>query len=608
LSSGGKYNCRCTSRVSVAWKVPSGIRELIPAHFLSSFTVDPADLDDDGLSDDYELANGLSITNNGKTAGSTDGAYGDLDGDGLSNYDEWLHQTAANQSDSDGDGVSDFDEINFFGSATLANSIGAFQPVTRLAGSAYHTANGEWLKQGEKARQNSRRGSVTYSITVPRSGIHALKFAITAVNAGNKNEQHDYHIKLNGQHLDYKSINILPNGSSTLAMLTPCLEAGQSYDFELFVDNSYNFRRVSIDSLEILSAGGIDSNANSIPDWTEIRVKDLNGLDTPGTIHSKTSPAVIEGKAKYLGLLKTNAPSPIAAPNGRFFTELELTPQSPITLDFSFENNALQQNSSVHWLPTNLKNETKITLRQGDSLLLTAFDDALNASLENYSYSLNGATISNTSDKPSVQLFANPGLHSISFSHKAADGSITSSVVNVEVLAKINIPAPVCIVGHSRPWTAPLIPAGAVLSFDSLVLAIPSTIPNSYTLSTSTPINQAIQIKSANGLILGTSEVKSASVRSSDQTGPMIIASTATHDTLQMPVVTYGDLNNAEIQCQIIIGGVTYTDGTTSKTLKSSDFDAFGTHQLLFQKLKTAHSNCHRFSIWSNGVRIANYN
>ena len=65
---------------------------------------DGFDLDEDGIPNTYEWANGLDFTN------STD-ALADTDHDGLSNYDEFVQGTGAETWDSDGDGISDGDEV-----------------------------------------------------------------------------------------------------------------------------------------------------------------------------------------------------------------------------------------------------------------------------------------------------------------------------------------------------------------------------------------------------------------------------------------------------------------------------------------------------------------
>ncbi|MEM7397111.1 MAG: hypothetical protein AAF492_32720, partial [Verrucomicrobiota bacterium] len=57
------------------------------------------DTDGDGLSDAYEILNGLDATQ--------DDADGDIDGDGLTNAEEHELGTAANLADTDGDGLND---------------------------------------------------------------------------------------------------------------------------------------------------------------------------------------------------------------------------------------------------------------------------------------------------------------------------------------------------------------------------------------------------------------------------------------------------------------------------------------------------------------------
>ncbi|WP_290518071.1 Ig-like domain-containing protein [Alcanivorax sp.] len=64
-----------------------------------------ADSDDDGMDDSFELNNGLDLND----ASDRDT---DMDGDGLSNYEEFVFGTNVADSDSDSDGLTDFDEIN----------------------------------------------------------------------------------------------------------------------------------------------------------------------------------------------------------------------------------------------------------------------------------------------------------------------------------------------------------------------------------------------------------------------------------------------------------------------------------------------------------------
>lgn len=70
------------------------------------------DSDGDGMPDGWEYHNGLDL--------SVDDSAGDLDRDGLSNFDEYGLETRANNPDTDGDGMWDYFEF-FYGFNTVVN-------------------------------------------------------------------------------------------------------------------------------------------------------------------------------------------------------------------------------------------------------------------------------------------------------------------------------------------------------------------------------------------------------------------------------------------------------------------------------------------------------
>ena len=201
-----------------------------------------------------------------------------------------------------------------------------------------------------------------------------------------------------------------------------------------------------------------------------------------------------------------------------------------------------------------------------------------------------------------------PGNYNINTTHTAADGTTSTTATTINVLAKVTIDPPVCIVGYPRTWTPPALPSGATLILDSEIETSSGGTANSYTIATSTPLNQALVVRSSTGQILGASEVKSASVRSSDQTGPLAVENYLTYQIVEMAVVVYGDIGNAEIQCQIIIGGVTYTDGNTVRNLTATSFNSWNEHILIYNKPRVAHSNCHKFNVRQQFLNITQFN
>ena len=89
--------------VSVAWRIPGLERALVAASYLEAFPRFANDQDEDGLPDDWEQAHGLAVGSGGVTHGS----YGDLDQDGVPNWEEFVSGMNLNAPDSDGDGRPD---------------------------------------------------------------------------------------------------------------------------------------------------------------------------------------------------------------------------------------------------------------------------------------------------------------------------------------------------------------------------------------------------------------------------------------------------------------------------------------------------------------------
>ncbi|AHF89661.1 beta-glucosidase [Opitutaceae bacterium TAV5] len=99
-----------SDHVSVAWQIPdTTARAVITSEYLEAFPRFADDQDEDGLSDAWEIAHGLSVT----SGSGVNGTHGDRDGDGLSNFEEYRLGLHPGKVDTDGDGVSDYAELEF---------------------------------------------------------------------------------------------------------------------------------------------------------------------------------------------------------------------------------------------------------------------------------------------------------------------------------------------------------------------------------------------------------------------------------------------------------------------------------------------------------------
>jgi hypothetical protein len=196
----------------------------------------------------------------------------------------------------------------------------------------------------------------------------------------------------------------------------------------------------------------------------------------------------------------------------------------------------------------------------------------------------------------------------VELSHRSADGAVFTRRYMVNVLPRVALESPLCVTGFPRLWTHNPLPDGAELQFDGNVTVSPGPTASTYTLSTATPQNQPFLVRyGANGPILGNGELKSVRVRTNDMTGNSMGKYGNPISTVRMPIVVSGDLARAEIRCKIVIGGVTFIDGSTEISLWAKDFDELGVGSLRFLKSNSAHSNCRKFSVWKDGVNLATF-
>ena len=592
----------------VAWLVPGGQREIIPGSVLTTYLPTADDQDDDGLPDAWELANGLDPNDNGHI-NPQNAAHGDLDGDGLSNVAEWKATTRADLADTDGDGVNDRDEVEILETSALMADAGPFQSVATIPGAAYSATTGAWLQTSGKAKQDSVRGWLEYPVTLPVAGVYQLDLTFTPVADVAVNRDYEIVFSADGKTIQRETVTVAEATSGHAKILSPWLTAG-SHTLRVFIDNSYHFRRVTVDQLEILAARGPDANSNGTPDWIDLRLAKYNSLEAPA--QSLTSPVCLEGKAKWSDLT-TLAGAPVqAAPDDRWYADVTLHATQPTTITASLENGGLTATRQITWIPTNLLTNSTLSLRLGDSLKLSAFTGTAGTPEETVTLTVEGQTITITADQPLVHAFNTPGSVPVQVTH-SLDGNLTTATVAINVVTAPVLESPVCVVGYYREVSIPPFPPGISLQLDNRIDILRTTeYPagsqlHILRLDTLEDRPSAFRLGGTSGPVMGILPFRTMRIRDAGETANFFSDELGNNTwEVTMPIVVNGNHQGTSITFDIFIGGVVFDDGLLTRTLHPGAYSEFEWSELLkFYKAGNAGANCYRTSVWQGSLRIA---
>ena len=472
--------------------------------------------------------------------------------------------------------------------SALTADAAPFQSIATLAGASYTAASGQWSKQNGKASQECVRGWLDYPVTLVKAGVYQLDLAFTPVASADVSPDYEVVFSADGKTIQRESVTVAANASGHAKILSPWLAAG-SHTLRAFIDNSYYYRRVTVDQLEILAARGPDANSNGRPDWVDARLARTNSLEAPS--ESLTSPVCLEGNARW-SELTTVAGAPVqTAPNDRWYANVPLHPSQPTTVNASLENGGLTLTRQVNWLPANLLTCGNLTIRQGDALKLTAFTGTEAVVDESASITVEGQTHTIQAIHPFVHAFTTPGTFLAQVTH-TLNGNATTHTVTIKVVAAPAIESPVCVVGYYREVNIPALPNGVTLQFDNRIeIRSTTTYPagsklDVLRLSTLEDRSAVYRLGGSTGPIMGILPFRAMRIRESEKTGVMYVKDLGNNTwDLEMPIIVDGRNSSVSLKYEIFLGGVTFDDGSSKKTLTfPTDINQKGDYTLHFTK------------------------
>ena len=618
LEAGREYHIEALAKestgadhLSVAWRAPGGKREVIPGDQLRSFSDHPDDSDDDYLPDSWENRFGLRVTGDGDPHDPLQGEFGDFDGDGLTNRQEWIYGTDPTSGDSDGDGLGDYLEPFVLGSDPTRRDFtpGVSTPVS-LANYRADSV-GQWFDSPDGLILADYRGEIGFDFDVPEDGFYFFRF--TGSVTGGSLDLDDFRFSLDG--LD---LTVVQTAVGVVVGRFPQLAAGESHQLRILWDNARFDRSLVIDAIEIQAILPADADR-----WLEDVYALANYMDTAATT-SFVSPVCIEGKADYPALVAVTTDAEddeeIAvgrSPENGWWADVDLEPDTIRTITASFEGGVAEDEISVDWTPIAMANADRqlggreITIRAGDSLLFYT----RTADSTPYEFALGSDKIESDPAETSLAIaFDEPGSYVLT----AKDGADTHEL-RVEVRGA-SFGGPVYVVRSAqREVVFPDIGADIAvesdpaITFYDLGMVVGAEGGRAFVAGAvgGTPHPVVARLDAVlpgqnRAPILDATTVSSLDLKSGNDTGLQLVEQLPGGGVVTDMRVIMPDLPpGVTVEVYIFIGGVFFDDGSVSKMLTADDFDEFGVATVRFVKMDSSHGGfCHRIRLHYDGEEI----
>jgi hypothetical protein len=644
------YQNQGVSRARLKWSSPSTTKQVVPQSQLYS---QPADTDGNGLPDIWEMyyfghlgvdpnasatTNGLSnlqaylngtdpLVASSAGDGIPDGwkiargfsptdpnvALQDPDQDGLNNLEEYQQGTDPNNADTDGDGLPDGLEVKYLGTDPLMPNADLLSDVAVADGAQGQPVLGQWKTDGMGLYALDRRGEVQFMLPTSSADKLLLEVTGTQNQAGSACSTFDLILSIDGECLGHRTLHAGYGTNGVVICLLPYLKPGP-HTVQIFWDASANFSSLRIQRVRLRSVAGADGNGNGIKDWVEKALFAESGHDTDLAAGSYVSPAFVEGRDPHLSMLNITAGgnSVLVKPNAglRWYANVPLSAETNTPLSISHQNGGFLENGMIRWLPVNVFNSTNLVIRAGDSLLLsTPTNPPANVQITVLNGSQTVAVYNTTGAQPIPCQFSAAGTYTINAVSTLQTGATATGSITVKAIG-YDFPAnPVCMTSQIRTWSLSNVPPEIILesdprvrmaqtNFSSLGLLIDQNQPRTLVarLGKTRPI---VASATAQGLrFFGAAETYNTVIEQYPDGSRLV-------ETMEVfsPVLT-----NITLQIRVIVGGVTFDDGTILKELTAADFDSLGQCKVRFLlPAGVQTSDCHATRIFQGSTLVGGY-
>ena len=571
-----------------------------------------ADTDGDGIPDLWEINHGLNPTSNDAAA--------DPDQDGLTNLQECELGTNPYNSDTDGDGLPDSLEVDYLGTDPTVSNTGLLTEAAAVNGAQGSVVMGSWQADGTDIYAVSRRGEVEFKLTTTTADKFLLQIKGAQNQSGSPHTTFNLMPSVDGESLGHRTLTAGYGTNGILDYLTPFLAAG-THTVRVFWDGAPSFSSLRIQQIRLLGIAGGDANSNGLKDWVDKALETESGMDTNMTLASYTSPVCLEGRDPYLSMMSLNSgvdyTNTVTVQHNaglRWYANVPLSAQTNTDVKISHQNGGTVEKCSLQWLPVNALTSAGLTIRAGDSLLLTASDGATNSTAQ--ITVANGAqTVATYSALPSSSFvpypFTTSGMYTVAATVTSESGVAQTGSVTVKVIGHSFPSGPACWISRQRNWELSSVATQVVLEADSRLLAEQATALSNNVVQLSLTIDQnepryVISRLGDGGPVLDSVKADGLRIYSSGEAYIKILETYPDGSQLvEMLVVESPVLADVTIKISIKVGGVTFDDGTLEKILTAADLNALGEAPVRFIRAPGVQtSTCHRLFAYQGAALV----
>ena len=590
---------RAFSRLGVEMPV-SGFSRSAYVDSLTVSSTEPANLDSDGdgMFNAWERQYGLDP----EAAGD---ALLDPDQDGLNNADEYNAGTDPLDWDTDGDGVSDGMEVHDMGSNPLLVDITGIETAVSIDGAAVIEVLGAWATDGTTIYAGSRRGAVVYELDVPAPDVYRLDIEGCAHNEVPQTNVFDLLMYIDGEYLGRRSLVTDRQTNGMVCAMTPWLPAGR-HTVRIYWDNVKDELALQINRLYLQVLQGPDADGNGRKDWVDQQFATQCGVEAVDT--SLVSPACMEGRGRYLTMMTVSGSAAQHGAGDRWYADVPLSANERTSVSISFQNGGQVVTNDIQWVPLNLIGAGNLTIRKGDSLLLTAFpggavDGTVTIDIAGVTNCVTTVTVPVACRFDVVGLYTAIGLHD--------NGTITSNSIQVKVVEAEFNGNPACWVGRTREWECPRIPQEAAIESDNRLtlddLGTAASGARTFSLAVDQPESRYVIARlGESGPVMANAEVRGFDFYSSAQVYLRIVETQSDgSQIMEMGNVLSPKLDDLTVNLKLIVGGVIFEDGSLVQSLNTGDFDELGFYAVRFVRdpgVET--STCHTLKIFEGDVVV----